>query len=75
MKYLMFSSSAIYVMFTFKSDTILIVFMIVQVEVVISSNQTQELSIKYIFFMYDCSIIDKARGLPPTTLFKNTPPR
>ena len=43
-------------MFTFKSDTILIVFMIVQVEVVISSNQTQELSIKYIFFMYDCSI-------------------
>ena len=43
-------------MFTFKSDTILIVFTIVQVEVVISSNQTQELSIKYIFFMYDCSI-------------------
>ena len=62
MKYLMFSSSAIYVMFTFKSDTILIVFMIVQVEVVISSNQTQGLSIKYIIFMYNCSIIDKARG-------------
>ena len=61
-------------MFTFKSDTILIVFTIVQV-VVVTSNQTQELSIKYIFFMYDCSIIDKARGLPPTTLFKNTPPR
>ena len=61
-------------MFTFKSDTILIVFTIVQV-VVVTSNQTQELSIKYIFFMYECSIIDKARGLPPTTLFKNTPPR
>ena len=61
-------------MFTFKSDTILIVFMIVQV-VVVTSNQTQELSIKHIFFMYECSIIDKARGLPPTTLFKNTPPR
>ena len=49
-------------MFTFRSDTILIVFMIVQVEVVISSNQTQELSIKYIIFMYGCSVIDKARA-------------
>ena len=70
MKYLMFSSSAIYVMFTFKSDTILIVFMIVQVEVVISSNQTQGLSIKYIILMYNCSIIDKARG---DILFKPIP--
>ena len=61
-------------MFTFKSDTILIVFMIVQV-VVVTSNQTQELSIKYIISMYDCSIIDKAMGLAPQRRYLRTPLR